>query len=57
MAKSLKDKLVDMVVMTMARDATRTVLDKAKKAFKDTKSKTNIRKRDKAEDRDDDLEP
>lgn len=56
MAKTLKDKLVDMVVMTVARDATRTVLDKAKKVYKDSKDKTNVRKRNRDE-RDDELEP
>jgi len=58
MAKSLKDKLVDMVVMTLARDATRGFLNKAKKAIKETKSKSNVRKRDTADDDvDSDLEP
>lgn len=56
MAKTLKDKLVDMVVMTVARDATKSALDKAKKIYKDSREKTNVRKRDRS-DRDDELEP
>ena len=56
MTKSLKDKLVDMVVMTVARDATRTVLNQAKRGYTDAKEMTGVRKRT-DEDKDEELEP
>jgi len=56
MAKDLKNKLVDMVVMTVARDMLRTSMEKVKKVYRESRDKTNVRSR-KREEKDDELEP